>query len=289
MKKITSLTPEQTAQMAVYRDKWIAIGLSTDPADRPRAERGIHLAYKAAKLSPPATIIWCDSPMAITQAVTKANGGKKSDILGGYCYGQHDASWLAFYDYFKDVCGLVKETAPLEGLWEIAQSAGWWYPCTDTCWISERPRVLHRDAAGQLHADGRMALEYPDGWGVYALHGVRVPKELVLTPPEKLKVSEWVVKQTNAEIRREAVRKIGIERVCRDLKAKVLETGTDHAGQPCDLLALDLGDGRVRPYIKLRHPGVGTYHIEGVSPECRTLEQAFAFRNGTQEEPEWLR
>ncbi len=45
-------------------------------------------------------------------------------------------------------------------------------------------------------------LEYPDGWGVYALHGVRVPKELVLTLPEQLKVSEWVVKQTNAEIRR---------------------------------------------------------------------------------------
>lgn len=34
-KKITALTPEQEALMPVIRDKWIALGLSTAPADRP--------------------------------------------------------------------------------------------------------------------------------------------------------------------------------------------------------------------------------------------------------------
>ena len=204
-------------------------------------------------------------------------------------YGQHDAAWLAYYKFFNDVCGLKLETAPLSGLWEIAESAGWWMPHAKLCWVCERPCHLTRDSRGQLHNESRQAIEYPDGWGVWALHGVRVPKELVTTDWDALDVAYWVVKQSNAEIRREAVRKIGIERVCQQLGARVLDAGFDQAGQPCELLALDLGDGRIRPYIKLRHPGIGTYHVEGVHPECRTIESAFLFRNSRGAAPAWLR
>lgn len=61
---ITALTAEQEAQLPVYRDKWIKIGLCTDPADRPRAEAGIAKAYEVAGLEPPETIVWLKSPMA---------------------------------------------------------------------------------------------------------------------------------------------------------------------------------------------------------------------------------
>ena len=39
--KIESLTPEQEARFDEFVDKWTAIGLSTEPADRPRAEAAI--------------------------------------------------------------------------------------------------------------------------------------------------------------------------------------------------------------------------------------------------------
>jgi hypothetical protein len=38
------LTPEQEARLPGIRDKWMAIGLSTDWADRPRAEAAVRLA-----------------------------------------------------------------------------------------------------------------------------------------------------------------------------------------------------------------------------------------------------
>ena len=69
MKKIELLTPEQTAKLAEWSDKWTAIGLSTEPANRPEAERAIVMAYAAAKLPPP-RIVWCDSPLS--QALTRA-------------------------------------------------------------------------------------------------------------------------------------------------------------------------------------------------------------------------
>lgn len=37
--------------------------LSTEPANRPEAERGIRLAYQCAGLRPPKRIVWCGSPL----------------------------------------------------------------------------------------------------------------------------------------------------------------------------------------------------------------------------------
>jgi len=59
-----SLTKEQKDFIPIVRDEWIKVGLCTDPANRPEAERGIALVYLAANLTPPKTIIWCESPLA---------------------------------------------------------------------------------------------------------------------------------------------------------------------------------------------------------------------------------
>ena len=93
-------------------------------------------------------------------------------------YGQHDANWLAFYDFFKEVCGLDEETQKLSGLWKVSKNAGWFLPHENICWVSERQSELRRDEQGRLHSDQEMAIKYPDGWGIYALDGVRLPEEL---------------------------------------------------------------------------------------------------------------
>ena len=126
-----------------------------------------------------------------------------------------------------------------------------------------------------------MAIEYPDGWGVWALHGVRVPASLVTTAATDLDARKWIVKQPNAEVRREAVRKIGIERVCQQLGAMV----TDRQGEMYELLMLDIGDGRRRPYLKMRNASIGVWHVEGVHPNCKTVEEALKWRNGTDLTP----
>ncbi len=64
MAKLEKLTPAQVAQFPAFRDEWLTAGLSTERADRPRAEAGVKLAYEAAGLPPPKIIIWLDSPMA---------------------------------------------------------------------------------------------------------------------------------------------------------------------------------------------------------------------------------
>src|SRR5262245_3443447 len=63
-KKIQELTDEQVARLGEYRDKWLAHGLSIEPADRSAAEAGVDKAYLAAGLEPPRLKIWLRSPLA---------------------------------------------------------------------------------------------------------------------------------------------------------------------------------------------------------------------------------
>ena len=64
---ITELTPEQEAQLKIYVEKWRKIALSTEPANRLEAERGIYLAYQSAELKPPEEILWFESPLKLCQ------------------------------------------------------------------------------------------------------------------------------------------------------------------------------------------------------------------------------
>jgi phage baseplate assembly protein W len=63
MKKITKLTPEQEARFPEFVQKWIKLGLSTEPADRPRAEAAIAGLYKLANLKEP-RVIWLPCPIS---------------------------------------------------------------------------------------------------------------------------------------------------------------------------------------------------------------------------------
>jgi len=108
---------------------------------------------------------------------------------------------------------------------------------------------------------------------------VRVSREIAETPAKELD-PKLILKEKNAEVRREIVRKVGVERVCEKLGAKCIDRQDTY-----ELLMLDLGDGRSRPYLKMRNPSIGIYHIEGVHPDCNTVEKALNFRNGRSESP----
>jgi hypothetical protein len=195
-------------------------------------------------------------------------------------YGSHDAPWLAFYRYFHDVCGLVEQTRALAGMWEIAESAGWWLPHEHICWVSERHNVLRLDDRGRLHSDNGPACAYPDGWGVYAWHGLRLPpgQEWIVDDPDRI-TPETIMSEDNAEIKRVMVERMGYERFVSDLSAERVhhdDTGT--------LWRKDLGDDR--PPITLVEVLDGTpdavsgerrrYWLR-VPPEMQTARQAVAW------------
>lgn len=75
-KKLEKLTPEQEAQLSVYRDKWLKIGLSTqtapyDDAAKARIEELLVQVYAVAGLPPPTKFVYLPSPMAGARAAAE--------------------------------------------------------------------------------------------------------------------------------------------------------------------------------------------------------------------------
>ena len=328
MPVIDRLTEEQMVQLAGFRDRWIAIGLSTEPADRERAERAIGQAYRAARLRPPEVIEWCGSPAAVlrgqpsgrsvyeflwaeigkkswkavmarlgaapllcvrnagdrvAEEVWRCVGrairvGLRSAGVDGETHGQHDAGSLMFYDFVGQVCGLGAEVEKLGGLIELAQSAGWALPYETTCWVSERTSTLHRDELGRLHSLTGPALVYPDGWAIHAVHGVRVPREVV--EDSTWTTVERIEAEPNSEIRRVMMLKYGAARYLQESGAKLVNQSKrgklwrkDRKGDD-PLVMVEVQNSTSEPDKTFK-----TYFLR-VPPHIKTAAAAVAWRFG---------
>lgn len=134
--------------------------------------------------------------------------------------GQHDAPWFAA---FESAGASADSVAPLA---ELAREAGWWWPYRDVALLSERPTALHRDEAGRLDRADGPALEYTDGFALYAWRGMPVPPEFLAGLAEV--TVERIRTEENAELRRVLLEHYGYERYLADSGAEPIhrdETG----------------------------------------------------------------
>ena len=191
--------------------------------------------------------------------------------------------WIAYCMYPERYLNIdYKEYSETLHLWDtLGKSCGWWFPYENICFVSDRPKEIHKKGI-QLHNETGPALSFRDGYSLWFLNGVDVGEVIVTTKAEEIDCS-IILKEKNAEVRREIVRKVGIERVCEKLNAKIIDKVNNY-----ELLMLDLGDDRTRPYLKMLNPSIGIYHIEGVHPDCNTVEKALNWRNQIEESPSVL-
>jgi hypothetical protein len=135
--------------------------------------------------------------------------------------GQHDATWIAFYMFAREELGCTyddRSSLRLD-LWaQQARTCGWWWPFEGLVIVSDRPSNISFDDRLRLHNDRGPAVLFRDGYGLWAVHGVRVPRE-VIESPEKLK-AEAIAGEGNAEVRRVMIERFGPDRYVRESGAR---------------------------------------------------------------------
>lgn len=274
--KIKELTHQQEELMAEVADRYEKYVLSGDDTyDENAIIKGIKFLYEISELKLPEIVI-CTSPLDMVN-LAGLKKGETFDYLGcGY-----DSGWTAFYDYMQQI-GVEFDKEWNFDVWkEFITKSGIFATvlCENVAFVCIRPNRVKLNADGNLHCENGPAIAWVDGYEEYFLNGVSVDEALVKTPFDKLD-PKMILTEKNAEVRREIVRKIGIERICEKLGAKIIDANGEY-----ELLGLDIGDGRVRPYLKMKNPSIETYHIEGVHPDCKTVSDALTWRNGTSEKP----
>jgi hypothetical protein len=193
-------------------------------------------------------------------------------------YGQHDAAFTAYVEFFRNELGLADQTEKWEGNREIVENAGWYLPHKNICWVSERHTTLKVDDRGRLHCEDGPALEYPDGFGIYAWHGTKIPEEWI--KDKKSLTPEIALKHQNMEQRRAACEILGWAKILKQLNAKSIDRDEDP--QIGELLEVDIPDIGKEKFIRVLC-GTGREFAIPVPPEMKTALQANAWTYGIED------
>ena len=297
MKKLTKLTEEQKAAIPGWVKDWIQKGLKTGEADWDRFERGIRKAYKFAGLDgEKLEIIRCQSPLEVV-----TEGPRKAAIAEGipknkhneyiknnwhkYIGGQGWISWVAYTNFYKDVCHLE-----LEGdIWERNEaytdmlcSAWWCWPHKDFVMVSNRPVEIHLDDQSRLHCENAKAIHWPDGWGIYKWHGVEVPEKIIMNP-EGYTLDE-IKEITNTEHVRVLAERLGWDKYLERIGASTIDKWTDsNTGLQYELVESAIRFGELEPRFLRKQSSVlkdgsQPWYLEPVHASLKTAQAARKFQ-----------
>lgn len=146
--------------------------------------------------------------------------------------------------------------------------------------MCDRPRILSFDNEQRLHAEGTPAIQFADGFSVYAYHGVELPENYGLLHPN-LWQAKWLLEEDKAELRRVLMHGIGYARICQELEAEELDTWQQYT-----LLKIE-SKVDIEPIylLKMTCPSTGCIHALRVPPDVNSAREAIRWVNwGTDPE-----
>lgn len=310
MNKIETITPEQEKRMPEYVRKWINRGINTDRLDpantrriidnfRKMIDRKVDVPLYIVKNPIEAWVVCCLSVQGVAnenllsemEEVFNGNPKKRTIPTASLPWqtGSLFSSTFSFYDYMFDCLGVKidEELYKKYKMWEETSEIGCIYPMPEFTVVCEKPTEVYLNENNVLHRDGGPALVY-DGHGdikIYALNGVVVPEHIAVTPAEDLDLEEYN-KITNADVRAEFVRKVGIEMFLD--KGKLVDTYKKYDKKSHDWwhkseyemydMAFMFSNLEYAPFLKMVNQTTGIFHLEGVSPNCRNIKDALKER-----------
>jgi len=283
--KIKKLTPEQTALLPKYLKEGLEIGLRCGLIDKKRAAAAVVKSYKCVNLDPPERILFVDSPQGakdflMGKIVAHTIDGDEYTLpsedrqttMPSFCYGQHEIYILQFYKFFRDECGI--DLPMIEGLLETTNECGWFVPFDDLAVICERPTEVNFDEERRLHNDGKPGILFPDGFSVWATHGIRITNDKYKVHSSEWD-SKWLMEETNVDMRRAMIELLTYERIIEDLDAKSIDTWREY-----ELLQVT-EDADVEPMniLKMTCPSTQMIHAIRVPPEMTKARDAAKWMN----------
>lgn len=286
-----------TETLHEYRDKWEEIGMQTGSIDPEATRPFIDKIYASAGFKAPKFIFHAKNPVDLIKKrkaidivekelytsadpyqllQREADKLKSEDIefkYGEICFGNHDASTLAFYDFFLNHEKL-EEISEVDHFLQLARVCSWWIPLEDAAIVMDRPSVIKQDDAGELHCENGPAIKFDDKFEVYAWHGLRIPSEWIrdksLTPQIALTFPQ-------VELRRAACEILGWHNVLEALNKRVVDKNDNP--QVGTLLEVDIPEIGTEKFLFVEC-GTGRNFAIPVPPDVTTALEANAWSYG---------
>ena len=124
--------------------------------------------------------------------------------VGGWYFGSP-----AYVAFFTDVCNLKLSANIMEratAYRRVCESVNYIWPNRDFVMVCAKPSAIYRDTQGRLHNEHGMSIRYPDGWGLYHLHGVRFEEVLYFKVVNREMVMKEILAITDIDQRVQAMK-----------------------------------------------------------------------------------
>lgn len=96
--------------------------------------------------------------------------------------------------------------------WEIfsglAELCSWSFLYEKKCVLCERPRLLSFDSKNRLHGEGEPAIQFANGYSLYAYRGVIIPEKYGKIPPSQWK-GKWLLEEADPRLKKVLIHGLG--------------------------------------------------------------------------------
>ncbi|GAX45137.1 hypothetical protein NIES4075_61580 [Tolypothrix sp. NIES-4075] len=156
----------------------------------------------------------------------------------------------------------------------LITNCGWIFPFENICIVCDRPSLLSFDNQNRLHAEGKPAIQFTDGYSLYAYHGVTLPEKYGKLHPHEWE-AKWLLEEDNAELRRVLIQGIGYTRIIEELQATELDFYQEYT-----LLKID-NNIDIEPIylLKMTCPSTEFIHVLRVPPDVKSAREAIRWVN----------
>ncbi len=133
---------------------------------------------------------------------------------------------------------------------------------------------IEDDWLHQLHADGEPAVQWSDWECYYFWHGTEIPQKYGAVLSHNWR-SQWLLEESNAELRRVLIQGIGYDRIVQGLEAVELDAWREYS-----LLKIQ-ADVDVEPIhlLKMTCPSTNHIHVLRVPPDLTSAREAIRWVN----------
>lgn len=201
--------------------------------------------------------------------------------------GNQWSAWDCYLTAFRDIAKLDLDYDAYNHWVTLAERSGPRIVHAAFCLVCDRPAVLTVDAQNRPHgAEGPFA-QWRDGFRLFAWHGVRLPA-WIITSPDRI-TAEAIAEESNQEVRRAMIERIGWERYLELADATVLQR--DDYGTLLDLPPMPGDEERVR-LVRVTNAtpepdGSFKDYVLRVPPSCGSAREAVAWTFGVEKPEEY--
>lgn len=180
----------------------------------------------------------------------------------------------SLYDFSISVLNCHHDEKKWQAFQLLVKNCGWLLGFEKICIVCDRPTKLSLDNQNRLHAEGKPAISFADGYSLYSYHGVTLPEKYGKLHPKEWQ-AQWLLEETNSELRRVLIQGIGYSKICQDLQAIELDFWQEYT-----LLKIDSYIDIESIYLlKMTCHSTGFIHFWRVSPDIKSAKDAIRWRN----------